>query len=425
MPAPRPVLAAAAAALTLALGTAALAPAVAEDVDAAPTHFLSGDQTAISSPIDVALDAEDNRYVANVNGDAVVVFPPEATGNVAPARLIAGPATGLTAPRAVVVDEAGLLYVADGGPAPWTIRVFAAGADGDVAPVRVIGGAATQLGWPAAIALDSDGRLFVADRNSDSILVFPPGTSGNVAPFRVISGAMTQLDGVRGIAVDEANRVHVTNFNSRSITTYAAGATGDVAPVRVIAGELTQLTAPWAVALDTLGNVYATNYTEFSAPPEGRSVVVFSPDADGDVAPIHRLTGPNTDLGDGYSLAVDAHRRVVAGNLYGASWLATYAPLVADPSARPGKVTGLKVLGKPAAAHRKVVWKAPDFVGSGITGYRVTVKKGTSVRVSSTVTATRLVVDRASLGRGKHAVRVVAVNADGAGPAAVVRFTVR
>ena len=411
MPTPRSLLAAVAATLALAAGT--LAPAQAEDVDATPIGFLTGDQTRLTAPVSVAVDAAGNRYVANLQTRSVVAFAPRATGNVAPTREIAGSSTGLVAPRAVAVDAAGRIYVADG--APWSIRVFAADADGDVAPVAVIAGANTMLGWPAALAFDTDGRLLVADRETDTIRVFAPETFGNVAPIRSIAGPSTLLDGVRGLAVDAANRIHVANLDGRSITTYAAGASGDAAP--------TQLVTPWALALDPLGNVYVTNVTSFVDPPEMRSVVVFDAAAAGDVAPVHRLTGPSTDLGDGYGLAVDSAHRISVSNYAGTGWLGTYAPLVAPPSGRPARVRGLEVHGKPRAAHRTIGWQVPD--GPEVTGYRVTVRKGTRVLLTAEPTKTRLVVDRSDLARGKHVVRVVAVNDVGAGPAAVTRFVVR
>jgi len=69
------------------------------------------------------------------------------------------------------------------------VSVFPPRASGDVKPTRVIAGPLAQLESPGElnnkIAVASDGRLFVAEPN-DRILVVAPGVTGNVAPAQTI-----------------------------------------------------------------------------------------------------------------------------------------------------------------------------------------------------------------------------------------------
>jgi len=71
--------------------------------------------------------------------------------------------------------------------------VYPPGASGNVAPARTISGINTGLNSPAGIALDSAGNLYVTNNSGNSITVFAPGATGNVAPARTISGGSTGL----------------------------------------------------------------------------------------------------------------------------------------------------------------------------------------------------------------------------------------
>jgi hypothetical protein len=77
------------------------------------------------------------------------------------------------------------------------ILVFPQGASGNVAPSRVIAGPATQIGPPGfqtnKISVAADGRLYVSEANASisakanaTILVFAPGANGNVPPSQII-----------------------------------------------------------------------------------------------------------------------------------------------------------------------------------------------------------------------------------------------
>jgi hypothetical protein len=163
----------------------------------APAAVISGSNTGLDTPFDVALDAFKRIYVANFGGNDILIFAAGASGNVLPVSNLAGANTKLNGPNAVGFDNSGKLYVAnDAG----SITVYAAGASGNVAPLRTIAGANTQLFEPLDLALDSNQRVYVADA-ADRVEVFAAGANGNVPPSQLIAGASTKLNGVSGVAV--------------------------------------------------------------------------------------------------------------------------------------------------------------------------------------------------------------------------------
>ena len=86
------------------------------------------------------------------------------------------------------------------GVNPASITVFAPGVSGDLAPARTLAGAETMITQPLGVALDSAKRLYVAD-GADNVLVFAAGANGNIAPAAVISGDDTTLDGLGQLAI--------------------------------------------------------------------------------------------------------------------------------------------------------------------------------------------------------------------------------
>jgi hypothetical protein len=85
---------------------------------------------------------------------------------------------------------------------------------------------------------------------------------------------------------DDLNNLYVAN--GHSILVFAPDAHGNVAPIRTIKGPHTGLTNCVSIAVDPTGIVYAGNF--FAQDPDGH-ITVHAPGADGDVAPLHTITG--------------------------------------------------------------------------------------------------------------------------------------
>ncbi len=202
------------------------------DGDAAPVAVITSKVTGIVDPSGIAIGADGKTYVANKrvtpsSCGGVLVYAPEAYGDVAPLETISGPHTGLQNPLAISVDSAGNVYVlnqqginqcgkghstvADIDPAthfaPITIYSAAAVArGGDVAPTATIGGPHTNLNFPFTMAVDSDGKVYAAAWSPSRILIYPPHANGDVAPMATIAGGQTRLDSPIALAFDPRGR---------------------------------------------------------------------------------------------------------------------------------------------------------------------------------------------------------------------------
>jgi 6-phosphogluconolactonase (cycloisomerase 2 family) len=71
-----------------------------------------------------------------------------------------------------------------------SILFFARDASGDVAPLRVLRGAATKIKGPVGVSIDArNNELWVASWDNHIAAVFPREAHGNLAPLRVIRTA--------------------------------------------------------------------------------------------------------------------------------------------------------------------------------------------------------------------------------------------
>lgn len=165
-------------------------------------------------------------------------------------------------------------------PRPGRIDIYAASSSGNVAPIAVIVGNHTRIENPHAVALDSSGKIYVTDSGDEEaetkspprVMVYSAGSNGNVAPITTISGERTDLWFPYGIALDTSGKVYVTNNASQGgrfgapdddyedrVTVYLAGAKGDIAPLARIAGKETGIGQARGIALDSFCRAYVAN----------------------------------------------------------------------------------------------------------------------------------------------------------------------
>jgi hypothetical protein len=137
-------------------GSGALAGSVEEfnASSSTPVRTISGLNTQLNVPVAVALDGNGNLYVANQNGNSVVVYGPGQTGNTAPLRVITGSSTQISGPQGVALDASNNFWVTNlqATGVPGTLNVFGAGANGNVAPIAEIGGNSSVVFNPIGIA---------------------------------------------------------------------------------------------------------------------------------------------------------------------------------------------------------------------------------------------------------------------------------
>lgn len=140
-----------------------------------------------------------------------------------------------------------------------------------------------------------------------AIAAFASSAEGSISSTRKIAGQNTLLTRtIHDVAYDPVrDEIIVPQFYAYAILTFRGDADGDVAPVRRIFGPRTQIKNSEAVAIDPIhGEIFVPSAgpwpsgAGFSAERLGVNdrVLVFPRDADGDVAPIRILHGPDTGL---------------------------------------------------------------------------------------------------------------------------------
>jgi sugar lactone lactonase YvrE len=226
----------------------------------APTKTISGTNTGLCRPSGIALDSTGKIYVSNqyseeetCTGYTITVYAAGATGNATPIQTISGANTGLDEPNGLALDSNNNIYVANEDSS--TVTVYAATATGNVAPTTTIGGAATGIEYPHAVALDTAGNIYVTNPDTPSVTVYAAGATGNATPKATISGTSTGLVHPNGIAVDTTGKIYVVDIsadidgNYGAVFVYAAGANGNVAPTATIGGPLTLIDDAHGVSL--------------------------------------------------------------------------------------------------------------------------------------------------------------------------------
>jgi hypothetical protein len=192
------------------------------------------------------------------------------------------------------------------------ISAFARLANGNVAPDRTIEGQNTNLSRTMhGLAYDDlHDEIIVPVALSGAVLVFRGGATGDEAPLRVIQGSKTGMIRPQTVEVDPINNeIVAADSSSRAILVYDRMADGDVEPRRKIGGAKTLFRDIIGIAVDPVRNVIlaSTRSTDgFSG------ILMFDRMANGDVAPIRKIGGPNTGaLGAFRQLKVDSERGMV------------------------------------------------------------------------------------------------------------------
>ncbi len=401
----------------LALGTtgalvagliAAAAPAqAAVNVDQPPTKTVSGE---LSGPIGIEDDAAGNIYIASQNNNSVVVHAKNATGPSVSLRRLSGANTGLTAPRDVAIDSNGFLYVSllNG-----TVRVFAPGANGNVAPVKSFG-----TGPGSAWAIDiAGGEIYV--RKNAGYNVYALSASGFPAPTE---RAVTGLGAGRALKVTDGK---IWTPSGTQLRSYAPSADLAATPLQTVTNALPVSEANGLDA-DSAGRIYVTSFVG--------TVRVFAPSASGADQPLKVLGGPASGVQGATGVTIlSGDAFAVAGfNQDNYRVFSTLFPKAAKPTpkkvTKPGKVRSLKVTGKIKAKKRAVRWTAPKSNGgSGITSYRIVIKKGKKTLLVKNVAKNKraFVVNRSKLRKGVNTVYIQAKNKKGYGPQVKKNFRVK
>jgi DNA-binding beta-propeller fold protein YncE len=325
----------------------------------------------------IAVDPIRNELVVgDENNFTIVVYdrttdtPPTAAFSE-PKRVIGGDNTFLEYLCGVYVDPAsGDIYGINNDTLNW-MTVWGREANGNLEPKRKLATPHTTV----RMAVDEEEQeIFFTVQDDHAVSVFAKMAVDNEVPLRLIQGPDTQLADPHGIALDSnTGLIYVSNWGTvadryydeettrdaygqyprygkanwptgrsanipgsgrngpASITVYRKDAQGNVAPVQVISGPNTLLNWPTDVAVHSeRGEVFVANDT-------GHTVTVYSADADGNAAPIRVLQGPNSLIKNPVGVSLDLENdELWVANL--GSHSATVYDITADGDATPKRV---------------------------------------------------------------------------------------
>lgn len=116
------------------------------------------------------------------------------------------------------------------------------------------------------------------------------------------------------VAFDEIHdEIVVTNAFAGAILTFRGGANGEEAPIRIIQGLKTGLMTPDVVASDPVHNEYFVPKGPAGPAPNSGILHVFDRMAQGNVAPIRILGGPEASLGGNPSVDYEHNLLLISG----------------------------------------------------------------------------------------------------------------
>jgi len=287
------------------------------------------------SPTDVAFDQAGNMYVADGGNNAIKMIP--AGGGAA---VVLG--SGFSNPSGVAVDAAGNIYVSDTN-------------HNLVKEILAAGGIAT-LGsgfvTPYGIAVDAAGDVFVADYGNNAVKEIKVG---NPTPLTLGSGIVHPLS----VALDAAGNVYVTDEGNKALKEIPVGG----GAVITLASGFTFL---WGVTLDPLGNIFVTDRTAaqvYSVPVGGGTQVAIG------------TTGYNSPTG----LAVDPAGNIFTADQFGSvveelNPVGGYYISRALPAGLSFSETTGNITGKPTVAGPPINYTVTAYNSGGPTSTQLNIQ---------------------------------------------------
>lgn len=377
----------------------------------------TGSAARFNYPMDVAVDAAGNLYVADEGNSKIRKITPDG---------VVTTLAGAHRPAGVAVDTAGNVYVANKGNSTigkitpdMEVTTFAGRADQAGSADGT--GSAARFSMPFGVAVDGAGNLYVADTGNRTVRKIT--AAAEVTTLAGSPGQYGTNDGVgnearfhwpHGVAADGSGNVYVVDTASatiRKITSDGAVTTlagspgkggtndgiGSAARFSLYYVDFSPLLGPYGVAADDAGVVYVAdtgNYTIRKITPDGFVTTL---------AGGPRQAGTNDGTGSAarfsypYAVAVDSEGNVYVGDT-GSATIRKITPVgtVTTIAGSPGRIGDVDGLGS-AARFRYPAGVAVDSTGNvyvaDTTNDRITkgVLPNSAPLADASATATRVI----------------------------------
>lgn len=193
----------------------------------------------VSSPYAIALDANENLYVANVSGK----FANTVSAYVAhTSNVLEVLSAGVAQPTAIAFDGAGNVYIAN--YAANDVTVYPPGSNSLSYTIS------SGVGEPLALAFDVAGNLYVANSSLNDVTVYPPGSQ---TPSKTIS---SQVVHPNALAFDSTGDLYVLNKGQKNghVSVY------DPTNLVLIRKIATGIRHPFGIVLDSEDRLYVGNH---------------------------------------------------------------------------------------------------------------------------------------------------------------------
>ena len=225
----------------------------------------------LNAPKGLVADSQGNLYISDTGNNSIRKVSANGTiSTVAGSGVSGGAAAGngsnqFSAPEGMAADASGNVYIADSQNA----RVVKLSAGGGLTTVAGNGspgyggdgGAATSamLNTPSSVAVDSAGNIYIADFSNNRIRKVS-ASSGNIST--IAGTGFSGYSGDGGLAtlaqINQAQGVAVDNSGNVYIADTGNNAIRVINPLGVIR-TLVQITNPLGITADGLGNLYVTD----------------------------------------------------------------------------------------------------------------------------------------------------------------------